>query len=53
VGLPRNIFGPDHDAYRETCRTFVEKHVVPNNERWAKEGIVAVAWAFRTVAMAS
>jgi alkylation response protein AidB-like acyl-CoA dehydrogenase len=40
VGLQRNIFGPDHDSYRETCRTFVEKHVVPNNERWAKEGIV-------------
>jgi alkylation response protein AidB-like acyl-CoA dehydrogenase len=40
VGLQRNIFGPDHDSYRETCQTFVEKHVVPNNERWAKEGIV-------------
>jgi alkylation response protein AidB-like acyl-CoA dehydrogenase len=38
--LARNIFGPDHEAYRDTCRAFVEKHVVPNNEQWAKDGIV-------------
>ena len=38
--LARNIFGPEHEAYRETCRTFVDKHIVPNNEQWAKDGIV-------------
>jgi long-chain-acyl-CoA dehydrogenase len=38
--LDRTIFDSDHDAFRETCRTFFAKHVTPNNERWAKEGIV-------------
>jgi long-chain-acyl-CoA dehydrogenase len=40
MALPRTIFAAEHDAFRETCRTFFTKHAVPNNERWAKEGIV-------------
>ena len=38
--LARTLFNADHDAFRETCRTFFAKHVTPNNERWAKDGIV-------------
>jgi len=40
VSLKRTIFTDEHDAFRDTCRTFFAKHAVPNNERWAKEGIV-------------
>ncbi|HZE48757.1 MAG TPA: acyl-CoA dehydrogenase family protein [Jatrophihabitantaceae bacterium] len=38
--LQRTLFADEHDAFRETCRTYFAKHAVPNNERWAKEGIV-------------
>jgi len=39
-GLARTLFADEHHAFRETCRTYFAKHAVPNNERWAKEGIV-------------
>jgi len=38
--LQRTLFADEHNAFRETCRTYFAKHAVPNNERWAKEGIV-------------
>jgi alkylation response protein AidB-like acyl-CoA dehydrogenase len=38
--LTRTLFDEDHDAFRETCRTFFAKHVTPHNQQWAKDGIV-------------
>ncbi|HEY3714173.1 MAG TPA: acyl-CoA dehydrogenase family protein [Jatrophihabitantaceae bacterium] len=38
--LQRTLFADEHDAFRETCRTYFAKHAVPNNERWARDGIV-------------
>jgi long-chain-acyl-CoA dehydrogenase len=38
--LARTLFDEDHDAFRETCRTFFAKHVTPHNQQWAKDGIV-------------
>jgi alkylation response protein AidB-like acyl-CoA dehydrogenase len=36
----REIFEPEHEDFRKTVRTFFEKEVVPNNEKWEKDGIV-------------
>lgn len=32
--LPRKLFTPDHEAFRETVRKFYEKEVVPNIEKY-------------------
>ncbi|HET7735199.1 MAG TPA: acyl-CoA dehydrogenase family protein [Nocardioidaceae bacterium] len=36
----REIFEPEHEAFRETCRAFYAKEVTPNNEQWERDGIV-------------
>ncbi len=38
--LARTLFDEDHDAFRETCRTFFAKYVTPHDQQWAKDGIV-------------
>jgi alkylation response protein AidB-like acyl-CoA dehydrogenase len=38
--MRRTIFTPEHDAFRELCRTFLAKEVVPNHERWEAAGVV-------------
>jgi alkylation response protein AidB-like acyl-CoA dehydrogenase len=35
--MRRNFYQADHAAYREIARTFVEREVVPNQERWERE----------------
>ena len=34
------IFGPEHDAFRETLRRFLERELSPNMEAWEKAHIV-------------
>lgn len=34
----RDLFGPDHDLYRDTVRRFLAQHVGPNLQRWAERG---------------
>lgn len=36
--MRRDLFTPDHEAFRELVRTFVEKHVVPGYPAWEKNG---------------
>ncbi|MCX5402090.1 acyl-CoA dehydrogenase family protein [Streptomyces sp. NBC_00102] len=36
----RDLYGPDHEAFRETVRTFLAKESVPHHERWEKQGVV-------------
>lgn len=36
----REIFTAEHDAFRETVRTFVAKEVAPHYERWERDGVV-------------
>ena len=36
----REIFEPEHEAFRDTCRAFYAKEVAPNNEQWERDGIV-------------
>lgn len=43
--MRRRIFSEDHDLFRESVRTFMEREVKPYQERWNEEGIVArEAW---------
>jgi long-chain-acyl-CoA dehydrogenase len=35
--MPRNIYGPDHEAFRETAREFVERSLKPRAEDFLKD----------------
>ncbi|MEU2561103.1 acyl-CoA dehydrogenase family protein [Streptomyces longispororuber] len=39
--MERQIFDAEHDAFRETVRTFLAKEVVPHYEQWERDGIVS------------
>ena len=36
--MKRTIFEPEHDAFRQTARTFFEKECVPHADAWEKAG---------------
>lgn len=38
--MDRNIFREDHDLFRQSFRTFVEREVKPNQEKWMEQGSV-------------
>ena len=38
--IPRTLFGPDHEAFRDTVRRFIAEHVMPFHAEWEKEGQV-------------
>jgi alkylation response protein AidB-like acyl-CoA dehydrogenase len=38
--MDRTIFEADHDAFRDTVRSFLEKEVAPHHEQWEKDSIV-------------
>ena len=38
--MDRTLFDDDHDLFRETVRTFTDKHVVGSHARWEADGIV-------------
>jgi alkylation response protein AidB-like acyl-CoA dehydrogenase len=38
--MQRGIFEADHDAFRDTVRTFCEKEIAPHHDQWEKDGIV-------------
>jgi alkylation response protein AidB-like acyl-CoA dehydrogenase len=40
VRVDRTLFEPEHDAYRASARTFIEREVVPHYDQWEKDGIV-------------
>jgi alkylation response protein AidB-like acyl-CoA dehydrogenase len=35
--VKRNLFGPDHEAYRETVREFLAREVVPHQDDWDRD----------------
>ncbi|NUO45539.1 MAG: acyl-CoA dehydrogenase [Streptomyces sp.] len=39
--MQRDLFTPDHEAFRETVRTFLAKEVLPHHEQWERDGIVS------------
>ncbi|MBL7496690.1 acyl-CoA dehydrogenase family protein [Frankia sp. CNm7] len=38
--MRRELFGPDHEALRQTARTFVEREVIPHQDAWLEKGLV-------------
>ena len=39
--MPRQIYTEDHEAFRESVRTFLDKEVLPYHDQWEKDGIVS------------
>jgi len=45
ASVKRTIFSEEHDLFRQNVRTFVEREVVPNQEKWVEQGMVSrEAW---------
>ena len=38
--IPRTIFSPEHEAFRDTVRRFITEHVTPHHADWEKAGQV-------------
>ena len=38
--IPRTLFSPEHETFRDSVRRFMETEVVPNDERWQEQGFV-------------
>ncbi|WP_459959929.1 acyl-CoA dehydrogenase family protein, partial [Mycobacterium avium] len=38
--MKRLVLEPEHEAFRETVRQFIERELVPNAERWEADRIV-------------
>jgi len=36
--MRRTIFSPEHDAFRDSIRQFLDKEVVPDYPAWEKAG---------------
>jgi alkylation response protein AidB-like acyl-CoA dehydrogenase len=39
--MQREIFGPDHDAFRDMVRVFIAREVTPYHEQWERDGVVS------------
>ena len=38
--IPRTLFSPEHELFRDTVRSFLEKEAVPYHSQWEKQGHV-------------
>ncbi len=38
--IPRTLFQPEHDTFRDSVRRFVQTELVPHHEAWEEAGIV-------------
>lgn len=38
--IPRTLFTPEHEAFRDSVRRFMEAEVKPHDERWQEQGYV-------------
>ena len=38
--IPRSLFSPEHEQFRDSIRRFIEKEIVPHHERWEEAGMV-------------
>ena len=39
--MKRDIFGEEHEIFRQSLRRWIQSDVVPHQETWREEGIVA------------
>jgi alkylation response protein AidB-like acyl-CoA dehydrogenase len=37
----RDIFTPEHEAFRDMVRSFISKEVTPHHEQWERDGVVS------------
>ena len=35
--MKRTLYGPDHEAYRETVREFLSREVAPHQDEWDRQ----------------
>ncbi len=40
LGIPRTIFGPEHELFRDTVRRFLEAEIMPYHEAWEEVRLV-------------
>ena len=38
--IPRTLFAPEHESFRDSARRFMEEEVKPNDEKWQEQGYV-------------
>ena len=38
--LPRTLFSPEHELYREQVRKFIDREIAPHHAQWEKQSIV-------------
>src|SRR6478736_6033361 len=38
--MRRDLYEPDHEAFREVVQAYVKREVTPNQERWEQEHVV-------------
>jgi len=38
--IPRTLFSPEHETFRDSVRRFMETEVAPHDERWQEQGYV-------------
>jgi alkylation response protein AidB-like acyl-CoA dehydrogenase len=38
--IPRALFSPEHEQFRDSIRRFIDKEIVPHHERWEEQGMV-------------
>ena len=36
--IPRTLFSPEHETFRDSVRRFMQEQVVPHDERWQEQG---------------
>jgi acyl-CoA dehydrogenase len=36
--IPRTLFSPEHETFRDSVRRFMEQEVAPHDERWQEQG---------------
>jgi len=39
--MDREIFTPEHDAFRDMVRSFIAKEITPFHEQWERDGVVS------------
>jgi acyl-CoA dehydrogenase len=38
--IPRTLFGPEHELFRDQVRRFIETEITPHHAQWEQDGIV-------------
>ena len=38
--IPRTLFSPEHEAFRDSVRRFIASEIAPHHERWEEQNCV-------------